>query len=300
LYSPAQRIGRRRSAKSKASESTDAPTVYLSGPALESRRLSTAANFGSLGENPSRDVTTLGDQLPHQFLNLHFSGPSKYKSPYITAPPSSTDHSEWSSASKAQSPANHHSRSSQSDCTTIAVDTLLQLELAQIKLKQRQSLSLDLEAPIKTVTTASKTLSAVLVCPCSESPDVALLAAAVCLSMLAVYSTITEDQSTQKLGHPLDNDMSIADGCMLMLSVEDAMTWDSTSNDKSALSLSDDSKEDIGVRVLGELAKVARVVSQFRNRYQEESAGDNSPDFLRGLASLLRSKVQSVTAQMSN
>jgi hypothetical protein len=118
--------------------------------------------------------------------------------------------------------------------------------------------------------------------------------------MLAVYSTIIEEQSSQQLDHSAHREMFILDGCMLMLSVEDAMIWDTAPNNKSALSLSDDPKEDMAVRVLGELAKVARVVSQFRKRYQEEPAGSNSPHFLRGLASLLRSKVQSVTTQISN
>lgn len=211
-----------------------------------------------------------------------------------------------------------------SDCITIATDTLLQLALAKHKHKlglQAQDSHSHFSAAAKpdqpprpaaleTVAAAFRTLSSVLVCPCSELPTIGVLAAAVCLAMLDVYSTIISDSRADRhVQSPM------ADGSCMMLSMEDeqllfgggldpsSFGHGAGASSSSRASASEDEDAAI-VRVLAELTKVARVVMQFSKRYEEGDGEENgeagkhlprSPDYLIALAALLRSHMKSIT-----
>jgi hypothetical protein len=179
---------------------------------------------------------------------------------------------------------------------SVATDTLVQLELAKVRLQRSQPAGAHPRAAhtaIETAASAFRTLSSVLVCPCSESHDVGLVAAAACFAMLDVYSAIIgrskARSADQRLVPPPASDSS----CML-LSMEDELLYWELSNPAS--SSSDSAREDATmVRVLGELTEVARVVLQFTKRYWDADGEKHSPDFLKALARMLTLYLKSVT-----
>ncbi|PMD29844.1 hypothetical protein L207DRAFT_593158 [Hyaloscypha variabilis F] len=201
-----------------------------------------------------------------------------------------------------------------SDCATIASDTQLQLALARHRLTLQHSHpsapAPDLAprpAALETVAAAFRALSSVLVCPCSEMHTVGLLAGAVGLAMLDVYSAIISDSRAHHQDRHEQAPMT--DGSCMLLSMEDEQLLfgglsnsDSSSGHGARASPNEDEDEDGDatiVRVLGELARVARVVMQFSKRYEKEDEEEEhlprSPGYLIALATLLRSHLQSVT-----
>jgi hypothetical protein len=131
---------------------------------------------------------------------------------------------------------------------------------------------------------------------------VGLLAGAVCLAMLDVYSAIISDSRADR-----HVQAPMTDGSCMLLSMEDEqLLFGDLSNSSSSsghggrASANGDEDEDATiVRVLGELTKVARVVMQFSKRYEEDDEEEEhlprSPGYLIALATLLRSHLQSIT-----
>lgn len=215
-----------------------------------------------------------------------------------------------------------------SDCAIAAINTVIQLQLATVKLQLREewancgypdsgcghlqqiSQAAGLRETIDTITAAFRTLSTVLVCPCFGSPDIGLLAAAVFLSVLDVYMEIVKHSaavlSDKALRPAPASDPGLA--CILA-AVEDEFSFFRTSatNESSskhvtieAASLSKidtDMEEFTADQLPGELAKVARIVLQFAKRYRDGDAEKKSPEFLQTLDRLLKSQLQFVTME---
>ncbi|KAH8694993.1 hypothetical protein BGW36DRAFT_428889 [Talaromyces proteolyticus] len=231
------------------------------------------------------------------------------------------------------------------DCAVAAMNLLLRLEGTKVKLHNGQGACVNgvvpeykistsiTDAAIETVAAASKSLSAILVCPCSEDADVGLLTAAVCLSMLDIYNTIIgsiayspdESQWPRQQSPSLSNLMSsLEDYHPAFGSINEMTTTMTTATATATTSTSSPSsngslqKKDVAaVRVLVELTKVARICLHFTKRYWDcegsnnhenkngngNNDGDrsnnndnNNTDFLHALANLLRSRLQSITA----
>jgi Fungal Zn(2)-Cys(6) binuclear cluster domain/Aflatoxin regulatory protein len=186
---------------------------------------------------------------------------------------------------------NTGSNASESDCATVAMDMLQQIDMTSAKLQYEATVGSQIDAQtlgaaIHTVTTAFRRLPTILICPCSERSDVGLLAAAVCVTILDVHgiiisnSTRTKDQPSPPL-------------------LEDAPQWGRM--DVCTEYFQDRPEEEVTtMRVLAELAKVAKVVLQFTKRYSDRDAEECSPDFLRALATLLRSRLKSITNEATD
>jgi hypothetical protein len=77
----------------------------------------------------------------------------------------------------------------------LAMNTLQDLNMTSLKRVASGTSASEMEietidAPMRTVSTAIKCISTILVCPCSQKTDVGLLAAAVCTAILDTYGSI--------------------------------------------------------------------------------------------------------------
>lgn len=178
----------------------------------------------------------------------------------------------------------HGSNDSGSDCVSVSMAILQQLDTTNSKLQLEATAggridSQSLEAAIRTVTTAFRRLSTILICPCSETSEVGLLVASNCLTILEIYGIIISN-STKPKDH------------LSPALYDDAIQWDRM--DVCTKCFQDRPEEGMAtLKVLGELPKVAKFVLQFANRYSDRE--DGSLDFLPPLATFLRSRLQSIT-----
>ncbi|KAI0103997.1 hypothetical protein GGR51DRAFT_523125 [Nemania sp. FL0031] len=146
-----------------------------------------------------------------------------------------------------------------SDCTRIAISILKQLNTPE-RVHGLTSTNL-------TTTEACQRLLTILVCPCSEQPGVALLVASGCLSLMDMAHYSAHSQPTQGLGLDLWTNSHILEN-----------------------------RNPCGVE---DLAKVAKVISQFTDKYcQEPKCGTNWPYtnwLVAPILPLLRLRLQSIT-----
>lgn len=186
---------------------------------------------------------------------------------------------------------NTGSNASKSDCVTVAVDMLQQLDMtsAEVQFGTTAGSQIDaqtLGAAIHTVTTAFRRLSTILICPCSERTDVGLLVAALCVTVLDIYGIIISNSAT-----PKDRPSSAF--------LEDPTRWDKM--DVCTNCFQDRPEEEVTtMQVLGELTKVARVVLQFAKRYSDRDAEERLPDLFPALATFLRYRLQSITSEATD
>lgn len=183
------------------------------------------------------------------------------------------------------------SNASETDCMTVAMDMLQQLDMMSAKLQcgagaGSQVVAQNIETAIHTITTTFRHLSTILICPCSERSDVGLLAAAVCVTILDVYGIIISNSPRHK-EHPSPT-----------LS-EDAAQWDRM--DLCTKCYQDRPEEEVAtMRVLGELPKVAKVVLQFTKRYRDRETDESSPDPLPAMTTFLKCRLQSITNEATD
>lgn len=183
-----------------------------------------------------------------------------------------------------------------SDCATVAMDLLQQLDTTSTRLQSgaaagNQISAQTVGAAMQAVTTAFRRLSTILICPCSERSDIGLLAAAVCVTILDVHGIIITNST-----RPKDDPSPTL--------LEDAAQWDRMDVDRMDVCTKcfQDRPEDevTTMRVLGELPKVSKVVLQFAKRYSERDGEESSPDFLPALAAFLRSRLQAITNEATD
>lgn len=160
------------------------------------------------------------------------------------------------------------------DCTKVAISILEQLDIAR-----RQP---GLTNVNSATTDACQRLLTILVCPCSEKPGVALLVACACISLMDTVHHCHAAQATTIPG----------------LS---ASTTTTPSTEKDITNWPRPSSSHNSQGSVEQLAKIARLILQFTDRYAQEPKGGNNwaqtTWLVAPIAALLRFRLQSVTHQ---
>ena len=178
------------------------------------------------------------------------------------------------------------SDASEYDCATVAMSMLQHLNMMSTERLSSATSIGEIKAPtldalIHTVSMAIKRVSTILVCPCSQKPDVGLLAAAVCTAILDTYGNVFHNSSRSKTH------------CSFV-------SRDANRMETCTKSLKDGPDKKVTImRVLIELPKVANLVMQFAKRYTPD-AEECSADFLPVLAASLKSRLKSMTHEATN
>ena len=191
------------------------------------------------------------------------------------------------------------------DCATTAIDLLQNLDRTSLKSLSTSTSSnaivtASLEAVIKEASVAIRRTSIILVCPCSRKPDIGLLAAGVCSALLDVYQTFLSANAAENISdhHPA----SARNGKRSTASHFSERTPDGAITDSSHRGASTPQYSGLQakapiMRILGELARIADLVTQFRNRYSEEDGEDeesSSRDLLRALVASMTSRLKTM------
>ncbi|KAL8778779.1 MAG: hypothetical protein Q9213_007259 [Squamulea squamosa] len=165
-----------------------------------------------------------------------------------------------------------------SDCAGIAMQTLQTLTMTTVPEQVDSQFTLDTQ--LQTASAAIKNLSSILICPCSQNPDVGLLNAALCAAILDSYWFILRSSmdilSPPYLPHtsipfscngenflPSNNTMPVSN-FPTPPSFDMPRTIDNTPHNNNPQAITQ--------RVLDELPKAANVVMQFTRRY--DGAGE--------------------------
>ncbi|EHK20649.1 uncharacterized protein TRIVIDRAFT_49693 [Trichoderma virens Gv29-8] len=160
------------------------------------------------------------------------------------------------------------------DCTRVAIYILEQLDLAR-----RQS---GLANVSSATTDACQRLLTILVCPCSEQPGVALLVACGCISLMDTV-----------------HHCHVAQGTSIPELPNSTTTTPATEKDIPGWPRSSSSHSSHGG--MEQLAKIAKLILQFTDRYAQEPKGGTgwaqTTWLVAPIAALLRFRLQSVTHQ---
>lgn len=166
------------------------------------------------------------------------------------------------------------------DCTRVALSIVKQLETSK---RQGGTASTHGTGGL-TPTEACQRLLTILVCPCSEQAEVALLVASACISLMDVVHDSVGANCSQ--GSP--SLALVSHG----LSEPDAVPWPRPPS--SAHSSCSD-----GPSQLGDLFKIAKVILEFTDRYCQDTKGgprcEHTSWVVAPVAALLRCRLQSVT-----
>ncbi|MCJ1332275.1 hypothetical protein MMC10_008967 [Thelotrema lepadinum] len=172
------------------------------------------------------------------------------------------------------------SDATKTDCTRVALSIVEQLETS----KRWSGTASTYGADGLTVTEACQRLLTILVCPCSEQTEVALLVASACISLMDVVHGSIGATSSQ--GSP---NLTLASHG---LSEQDLLLWPRPQS--SACSSSSDGQSQVG-----DLFKIAKVILEFTDRYCQDTKGgprcEHTGWVVAPVAALLRSRLQSVT-----
>ncbi|KAL1974647.1 hypothetical protein VTN31DRAFT_4851 [Thermomyces dupontii] len=172
------------------------------------------------------------------------------------------------------------------DCATVAMGLLQKLnDLASLC----RSTATDPPPPaadmfMKTITSSTKRISTILVCPCSSKMEVGLLAAAVCAAILDVYELVLRQQSQCDASSSSVNQMS------------------SGGANAQEFSDSNNPSRNTTMRILEELPQMANLVIQFARRYSRPGSveGSSANFLLPSLASSLKARLKSLTHEATN
>ena len=166
------------------------------------------------------------------------------------------------------------------DCTRVALSIVKQLETS----KRCSGTASTHGAGGLTATEACQRLLTILVCPCSEQAEVALLVASACISLMdVVHGSVGANCSQESPSLAL-----VSQG----LSEPDAVSWPRPPSSVRS-SCSD------GQSQLGDLFKIAKVVLEFTDRYCQDTKDgprwEHTSWVVAPVAALLRCRLQSVT-----
>ena len=153
---------------------------------------------------------------------------------------------------------------------------------------------------IKEATVAVRSTSIILVCPCSRKRDIGLLAAGVCSAILDVYQTFLAPNAVESgPDHHFASPEDSRSGQRFAASHSGERTHSvpiTTSNNGARIQYSSVHAKAPIMRILGELSKIADLVTQFRNRYsqgeEEEEEDASSRDLLRALVASMTSRLK--------
>ena len=316
FYSPARRVGRPH--RRRATLSSSQPIIstqsesYSSVPhdrmirsqadCFQSRaalphdfNVSGSAHNHKSSSTPNMQVGSVPtgscDYLNFSGINSGLNSASSTNEPQNTSPISE---SRVRSISNATAGAPN---GCESDCAGIAMGLQQQLEAAYetpALLSMREGGQMEekgTDAAMETAGSALRQLSTMLIYPCSERLEVGLLVAAACNSILDVYNVIIRSSAAQPLSL---SDMSV----LTMTMVDDALDCNTMTLPESSSGplCFDDFEEDILlVRVMGQLAKMARVIIQFTKRYKARCSDNaDSSDLLYAVATYLKRRLQTI------
>ncbi|KAL4997542.1 hypothetical protein BDV10DRAFT_169485 [Aspergillus recurvatus] len=183
------------------------------------------------------------------------------------------------------------------DCTRVALSIVEQLEMGKEQ-RSRPAAAARTHGGL-TATEACQRLLAILMCPCSEQAEVALLVASGCMSLMDVVhrsagrasESASHDGSASSRNSP---SISISHGSC----EQDPLMWSWSRPQPSSrsCSLASDSQSQIG-----DLSKIAKVIVQFTERYGQDTKGalgarwEHTTWVVGPVAALLRCRLQSVT-----
>ncbi|KAK2616402.1 hypothetical protein QQS21_000643 [Conoideocrella luteorostrata] len=279
-YSPARRSGRPHRVRRSVSQQCPVVPAESSGNLIEP-----AGYFDQKNEFGLHNSSILASQTERNQQQYH---QQQYHQQH--------HHHQQHQQQTADTPL-HRDASAESgggDCTGTAIFVMEQLDTARMRSDPTYS-SL-------TIIDSCQRLLKILICPCSEQPGVALLVASGCMSLmdavnqLACYhlprDTTTPDSSASTSTSP-GTDKSLSVG--LMQSSPRNALINSSGSSSSSSSRSGNSQGG-----MEDLAKIAKVILQFTDRYhhQDPQAGTGWARTIRLVApmvTLLRSRLQSVT-----
>ena len=171
------------------------------------------------------------------------------------------------------------SDATKTDCTRVALSIVEQLETS----KRWSGTASIYGAGGLTATEACQRLLTILICPCSEQAEVALLVASACISLMDVVHGSVGANSSQ--GSPSLTLVSHG------FSEQDSLLWP---RPESARSSSSDGQSQVG-----DLFRIAKVILQFTDRYCQDTKGgprgEHTGWVVAPVAALLRCRLQSVT-----
>lgn len=180
----------------------------------------------------------------------------------------------------------------ETDCTKVALAIVEQLENMS---KGRHSAAPTCGCSVLTATEACQRLLTILMCPCSERADVALLVVSGCISLMdMVHRSAGADPDRGSVSLDVS---SSSDGASIIShgSCEpDLLLW-SRPQSSSSSSLARDGQSQVG-----DLSKIAKVILQFTDRYcQDTTKGgacwEHTTWIVAPVAALLRCQLHSVT-----
>jgi hypothetical protein len=166
------------------------------------------------------------------------------------------------------------------DCTKTALYILEQLNASRRNDVMNAGL---------TTTEACQRLLAILICPCSEQPGVALLVASGCISLMDTVHDLSHGQASRDT-----TNSEICPSTTLTPSTEQgAPVWSVPSPSQRLLNSSPGGVE--------ELAKIAKVILQFADKYCQDSPGGvgwpHTSWLVAPIVPLLRNRLQCVTRE---
>ena len=271
FYSPARRVGRPYRSKESSSEEKDSEE----------------------SDRPSTKNTP-----PTRFVDESVRLYSRFNATTVDASPNSASSTSTLRTNPNQSEkvlsagqsdsntAKHHDNDP--DCVLVALDLFAELEVPAEQLRRASPVdSALLNTTAQTITAAFRRLSTILICPCSERAEVGMLVSAICMSIINMHvMTIAKFARDQPPPAVLDQ----------------TAPWESP----GVGSHRSPEHEATAMRVLGELSKVAKLILQFTERYNDGNGslnGSNSvkngselpAEFLPSMATFLRERLQQVT-----
>lgn len=176
------------------------------------------------------------------------------------------------------------------DCATIAMNLLQHLHMICMKQQQATSIASStvesdlasipspaLDSLLDAVSMAINQVSIILTCPCSQKTDIGLLTAAVCGAILRTYRIIFRNNSKVN-GAARDVEKACLEA--VRAGLDEQVTT---------------------IRILGELPRVANLVTQYSRRYTSAEAEErSSADLPSALAADLRSKLKSTSSEATD
>ncbi|CBF79139.1 hypothetical protein AN7073.2 [Aspergillus nidulans FGSC A4] len=148
------------------------------------------------------------------------------------------------------------------DCTRVALSIVEQLERSQEQ-RPRSTAPTYTHGGL-TATEACQRLLTILMCPCSDQAEVALLVASGCISLMDVIHS-SAGFASESLGH--DGSVSSCNSPPIS-SEQDPLirSWSQPQSISRSCSLASDSRSQVG-----DLSKIAKVIVQFTERYCQDA-----------------------------
>ena len=198
------------------------------------------------------------------------------------------------------------SQDPKNDCATTAINLLQNLDRTSLKSLSTSTSpnaieTTTLELVIREASAAIRRTSIILVCPCSRKPDIGLLAAGVCSALLDIYQTFLPTNAAESSSD--HHAASLANARIGQLSTASRFSERihngpiNMSNRGASIQYSGLHTKAPIIHILGELPRIADLVTQFRNRYsqedeEEEEEDPRSRDLLRALVASMTSRLK--------